>query len=133
MIACSSCLQKRDLVTLPLGEGVAAPNPHKPAVPTTLQVLKRFDFEPGLMRSGVIATHSQGPPGTALLFVKGAPGMVKPLVRKEVLPADFDQVGHEYYHSHSLRRSFWSCTLSYDVQLACLLCMTCRATTHVAD
>ena len=48
------------------------------------------------MRSGVIATQFEGPPGNALLFVKGAPGMIKPLVRKEDLPADFDQVSHEY-------------------------------------
>ena len=76
----------------------AAPGqePHKPAALTTLQVLKCFNFEPGLMRSGVIATQPEGPPGTALLFVKGAPGMVKPLVRHETLPHDFDQVGRQY-------------------------------------
>ena len=79
-------IQERDVVSLPLR---AKSTPRAAAVPARFQVLKRFDFEPRLMRSGVIAAQHNG---TALLYVKGAPGMIKPLLREEPLPPDFQQV-----------------------------------------
>lgn len=70
----------------------AFPIPGRPATQTTLRVLQRFEFEPGLMRSGVIACEQGAASGTALLFVKGAPSMLKPLLKAETLPPDFQQV-----------------------------------------
>ena len=80
-------MQERDLLTLPLksksGQSTAS---------TRLHVLKRFDFEPALMRSGVIAAEHYAPAGTAMLFVKGAPSRVKPLLKGATLPDDFQEV-----------------------------------------
>ena len=57
-----------------------------------MNVLKRFEFESRLMRSGVVAVDSQGQPGTALLFVRGAPARVEQLIKGGVLPSDYQQV-----------------------------------------
>ncbi len=65
----------------------------RPASLTKLQVLKRFEFESRLMRSGVVAVDSDEDPNTALLFVKGAPTKVEQLIKGGVLPADYHQVG----------------------------------------
>ena len=59
---------------------------------TTLKVLKRFEFEASLMRSGVIAVDSAKPGSPALLFVRGAPTKVQGLVSGDSLPPDFHQV-----------------------------------------
>ena len=72
-------VQERDVVSLPLRRGATF---RRAATPTRFQLLKRFDFEPSLMRSGVIAADQDG---TAFLFVKGAPSMVKPLLRDKSL------------------------------------------------
>ena len=63
-----------------------------PASLTKLQVLKRFEFESRLMRSGVVAVDKDEDPNTALLFVRGAPAKVEQLIRGGVLPADYHQV-----------------------------------------
>ena len=87
---CIACMQGRDTIALPLRDNA---NPREPAALRKLQVLKRFDFEPTLMRSGVVARaeHSTSH-GAALLFVKGAPGRIKPLLRGDSVPDDFQQV-----------------------------------------
>ena len=40
-------------------------------------------------------------PGSALLFIRGAPGIIKDLVQPSSVPADFEQV----WHSVSLIRN----------------------------
>lgn len=82
-------MQERDLLTLPLNSPT---HPHRPAALTRLRVLKRISFEPGLMQSGVVAAEPSAPAGTALLFVKGAPSKMKPLLSGGSLPPDFQQV-----------------------------------------
>lgn len=85
-----ACMQGRDAIALPLKDNA---HPRKPAALRTLQVLKRFDFEPSLMRSGIVARAEHSTPhGTALLFVKGAPSRIKPLLRGDSVPDDFQQV-----------------------------------------
>lgn len=84
-------MQERDLVALPLKRSTNA-NPRQPAALVTLQVLRRFNFEPALMRSGIIAAEHEAAAGTALLFVKGAPSKLKPLLKGNTLPDDFQQV-----------------------------------------
>lgn len=122
MVHCSSCLQERDLLTLPL-KGFA--NPRHPAALARLQVLKRISFEPALMRSGVVAADHKAPAGSALLFVKGAPSRIRPLLRQCTLPPDFQQVSlphgivfstlhsrHALSHEHvSLRHAIGFSTL----------------------
>ena len=83
-------MQGRDAIALPLRDNA---NPREPAALKTLQVLKRFNFEPSLMRSGIIARAQHGTShGAALLFVKGAPSRIKPLLRGDSVPDDFQQV-----------------------------------------
>lgn len=90
MHRCIACMQGRDAIALPLRDNA---NPHKPAALRTLQVLKRFNFEPALMRSGTMArAKCSVPHGAALLFVKGAPSRIKPLLRGASVPDDFQQV-----------------------------------------
>lgn len=83
-------MQERDVIALPLRPPNA--DARQPAVPRTLQVLKRFNFEPALMRSGVLVADNAVSKGSALLFVKGAPARVKSLLRADSLPSDFQQV-----------------------------------------
>lgn len=80
-------MQERDLVSLPLRV-----EPGRPTTITKLTVLKRFEFESRMMRSGVVAMDSEGQPGTALLFVRGAPARVEQLIKGGVLPSDYHQV-----------------------------------------
>ena len=85
-------VQERDLVALPLKRSANA-NPRQPAALVTLQVLRRFNFEPALMRSGIVAANQhEAAAGTALLFVKGAPSKLKLLLKGNTLPDDFQQV-----------------------------------------
>ena len=87
---CIACMQGRDAIALPLRD---IAHPREPAALRTLQVLKRFDFEPTLMRSGIIArAEHRSSHGAALLFVKGAPSRIKPLLRGASVPDDFQQV-----------------------------------------
>lgn len=76
-------MQERDLVSLPAFRSSGV---------TTLKVLKRFEFEASLMRSGVIAVDRAKPRSPALLFVRGAPNKVQGLVSDDSLPPDFHQV-----------------------------------------
>ena len=80
-------MQERNTVALPLYKGF-----HKSARTVTLSILRRFEFESSLMRSGAVCTDSAGPPDSALLFVRGAPSMVEQLVGTGRIPADFRQV-----------------------------------------
>ena len=85
-------MQERDQIALPLKGNVG----QRETASARLNVLKRFSFEPALMRSGVIAAQHNAPAGTALLFVKGAPSKVKPLLRGSTLPHDFQEVCHQF-------------------------------------
>lgn len=58
---------------------------------TKLQVLKRFEFEERLMRSGVVAANVDQP-DKPLLFVRGAPFTVERLAQGGVLPCNYHQV-----------------------------------------
>ncbi len=102
-------MQDRNCVALPL-----AALDGQPASLRTLQVLKRFQFDPALTRSGVIAADKSG--NGTLLFVKGAPHKVVGLVKGGALPSDFDQVHHVLHpfgtdYSAHLDQS-WQCFCS---------------------
>lgn len=59
---------------------------------TTLQVLRRFEFESQLLRSGVLAMDSAGSPDEAIMFVRGAPASIEHLMGTNQVPADYRQV-----------------------------------------
>ena len=44
------------------------------------------------MRSGAVVLSDRWPPGTALLFLKGAPDVIKGMVEAGSVPPDFQQV-----------------------------------------
>lgn len=74
------------MVALPLNMG------HKAAHEVvTLKVLRRFEFESPLMRSGVVAIDTEEP-DTGLLFVRGAPATIAQLIRGGQIPDDYRQV-----------------------------------------
>ncbi|KAL0028992.1 hypothetical protein WJX77_010388 [Trebouxia sp. C0004] len=110
----------RDAIALPLRDNA---HPHEPAALRTLQVLKRFDFEPTLMRSGIVARAEHGTShSTVLLFVKGAPSRIKPLLRGDSVPDDFQQVLAQYA-GQSFRLLAVACGALSNVSPAELACM----------
>ena len=86
-------MQERDAVSLPL---------HKKAGVMTMTVLKRFEFEASLMRSGVVVSDRDRPNSPALVFVRGAPTRVEGLIRGGFLPPNFHQVRQRlcYYFAY---------------------------------
>ena len=107
-------LQDRNSVALPL-----AALDGQPASLHTLQVLKRFEFDPALTRSGVIARDET--PNGALLFVRGAPHKVVGLVKGGALPSDFDQVHHVLHpfgpHCSAHVEHIWAMLLQHAARL----------------
>lgn len=80
-------MQGRNLVSLPLkldGERLACA--------TTLTVLKRFEFESQLLRSGVLAVDSAGSSDETVVFVRGAPSCIEQLMGKDKVPPNYCQV-----------------------------------------
>ncbi len=61
---------------------------------TTLHILKGFEFEPSLMRSGVVAVeHHKGKHATdGLLIIRGAAAVIERMIDKDVLPPEYRQV-----------------------------------------
>lgn len=59
---------------------------------TTLTVLKRFEFESQLLRSGVLAVDSAGPCDEAFIFVRGAPACIEQIVGEDHVPSNYRQV-----------------------------------------
>ena len=60
----------------------------------TLQILKRFEFEPSLMRSGVVAVEldNSKPLSDGLLIIKGATAVIEQQVGSDRLPSSYRQV-----------------------------------------
>ncbi len=85
----SVCLQDRNTTVLP---STAAEHHHLKASKTRLSLLRVFSFESRTLRSGVVVQSDQGPPGTAMLFLKGAPDVIRHMVQPASVPPDFQQV-----------------------------------------
>ena len=92
-------MQDQNVVSLPLK--LKGKKSYKVA---TLHVLKRFEFEPRLLRSGVLAVDSVGSPGQALVFVRGAPESIQQVVGRDNLPADYCQVLMHFQPAHTRPR-----------------------------
>ena len=61
----------------------------------TLDILKVLDFNAQTMKSGALIRARDADPNSALLFLRGAPGVIKSMVGNQSVPTDFDQV-----HNH---------------------------------
>lgn len=57
----------------------------------TLQILKRFEFEPSLMRSGVVAVEQRHGRLAAdgVLIIKGAASVIQNMVGSDNLPQEY--------------------------------------------
>lgn len=86
LVKVSSVPQDRNQVSLPLRlEGQPS------ACTTTLQVLRRSEFESQLLRSGVLAVDSAGSPIEAIMFVRGAPASIEQLIGTNQVPEGYRQ------------------------------------------
>lgn len=57
-----------------------------------LSIMKVMEFTPQTLRSGVVVRSNDGPKGSALLFLRGAPAVIRNLVQPASVPANFNQV-----------------------------------------
>ena len=95
----SLLLQDRKTVVLP-----RKPNALSDARMATVKMLHVLEFNSQTLKSGVVVLSDDAPPGGGLLFVRGAPGAIKGLVRPASVPQDFDQVAfgtHTDTHTHT--------------------------------
>ena len=58
----------------------------------TLDILKVLEFNTQTLKSGALIRACDADPDSALLFLRGAPGMIKRMVGNQSVPMDFDQV-----------------------------------------
>ena len=82
------CMQDRDTVVMP-----RKPDAQFDSKMAVLRILRVIEFSSQTLRSGVVVRSDDAAAGTALLFLRGAPGVIKNLVVPSSLPADFDKVG----------------------------------------
>ncbi|KAL0053576.1 hypothetical protein WJX82_007835 [Trebouxia sp. C0006] len=70
---------------------------HPSSSQAELSILRVLEFSSNSLRSGVVVVVSKGMPrGSALLFLKGAPSIIRQLVQSASVPSDFDQVVDDY-------------------------------------
>ena len=86
----AACLsQDKRRVTLP-----RLRDKHSRARTATLNIIRVLEFDPRLLKSGVVVMSGDAPASTALLFIKGAPSVVKATVVASSIPSGFAKVGH---------------------------------------
>ena len=81
-------MQDRETVVLP-----RQPDHTSSAALAKLSIIKVMEFTSQTLRSGVVVWSDDGPKGSALLFLRGAPAMIRDLVQPASVPANFNQVG----------------------------------------
>ena len=81
-------MQDRETVVLP-----RQPDHTSTASLSKLSIVKVMEFTSQTLRSGVVVWSDDGPKGSALLFLRGAPAMIRDLVQPASVPANFNQVG----------------------------------------
>jgi magnesium-transporting ATPase (P-type) len=82
-------MQDRDVIVLP-----RKPDHVSQSRTARLTITKTLEFSSQTLRSGVVVMADDALPGSALLFIRGAPGIIKDLVQASSVPADFEQVRH---------------------------------------
>ena len=74
-------MQNRDTIVLPRQpDAISASRMAKLSVKRVLEVSSHT------LRSGVVVSSSDAPPGSALLFLRGAPAAIKSLVKPASVP-----------------------------------------------
>ena len=90
---CSFCTGREDRV-LP-----RTPDPISAARMVRLSTIRVFEFSSYSLRSGAVVVPSDVSDGSGLLFLRGAPDVIRSLVRQESVPPDFDKVGPTHHSS----------------------------------
>lgn len=72
----------------------------------TLHILKRFEFEPALMRSGVVAVeHHHGVSAAhGVLIIKGTAAVIGQMVGSDRLPANYRKVSNKHWNATQATR-----------------------------
>ncbi|KAL0053519.1 hypothetical protein WJX82_006960 [Trebouxia sp. C0006] len=96
LILVTSCFtwapaQDRETVVLP-----RTPDTLPPARTVRLTMVRVFEFSSYSLRSGAVVIPSDVSDGSGLLFPRGAPDVIRSLVRQESVPPDFDKVVDQY-------------------------------------
>ena len=86
-----ACVQDREHVVLP-----RQPDHTSEALLAKLSIAKVMDFTSQTLRSGVVVWSDDGPRGSALLFLRGAPAVIRDMVQPNTVPQDFNQVSSDY-------------------------------------
>lgn len=63
-----------------------------PSLQVKLSVVKAMEFTSQTLRSGVVVLSDDAPKGSALLFLRGAPAVIRDMVQTASVPPDFNQV-----------------------------------------
>ena len=103
-------MQDRETVALP-----RKPDKHSAATQAKVSILRVLEFNPETLKSGSVVLSEDTPPGSALLFVRGAANVIKHLVHLTSVPPDFDQV------RHTLLMPTKFCNIR---SLVCIACLT---------
>ena len=85
--SCFSLLQDKQTVVLP-----RRPDSVSRSSSVKISILKTLEFSSQTLRSGVVVQSQDGPRGSALLFLRGAPAVIRGLLDPSSVPANFDQV-----------------------------------------
>ena len=85
------CVQDREHVVLP-----RQPDHTSEALLAKLSIAKAMEFTSQTLRSGVVVWSDDGPRGSALLFLRGAPAVIRDMVQPNTVPSDFNQVSNHY-------------------------------------
>lgn len=87
-------MQNRNTILLP-----DKAHGHSKTHTTKLSLLRVFSFQSHTLRSGAVVLSDPGPPGSALLYLKGAPDVISRMVQPASVPPDFQQVTVTHMHS----------------------------------
>ena len=85
------CVQDREHVVLP-----RQPDHTSEALLAKLSIAKAMEFTSQTLRSGVVVWSDDGPRGSALLFLRGAPAVIRAMVPPNTVPSDFNHVSNHY-------------------------------------
>ena len=80
-------MQDRESITLPRQADMRSS-----ATTVKLDIVKVLEFSSQTLRSGVVVMSTDAPHNAGVLFLRGAPAVIKSLVDSDTVPADFDQV-----------------------------------------
>lgn len=84
-VECLCVMQDRETILLP--------HPRRSPQLLKLSIVRVLEFSSQTLRSGAVVLSDDAPAGCALLFLRGAPAVIRSLVRPASVPRNFDQVG----------------------------------------